>query len=107
MLIILLLICLIIFFAQQTAWLVLLFLGLVVAFLWYLPKIVDLQQILPTDLTVAEGPGTQKDLQMKLDYRSWKEEDDNGGARGLGDLIYLAGFLAVVLIVVIFLKYFS
>ena len=91
-------------FAADMFWITLL-LGLVVIFfLWSLPRFVDLQQVLPTDLIVAEGPRRQEEMQLRFKYRNWDDEE-GPKQRGPGDLTLLLLLLFFILSLLIWIRF--
>jgi hypothetical protein len=83
-------------------WLLLPMVLLFVLLFWNLPKFVSLEQI-PGDLTVAEGPVSGEDMQMKLDYPGWPEKSKGEGYRTGGRRFLSVVLLALALITVLIL----
>lgn len=89
-------------FAADRFWITLVLGGVVILFLWSVPRFVDLQQVLPTDLTLADGPQRGDDMQLRL-YRRLEEDGEEPERRGPGDLTLL---LILLLLTALFMLWF-
>jgi hypothetical protein len=79
----------------HSLWLVFLFFCLIAAFFLFLPKWIDLQ---PIDFTVADGPLTPDEMQLKLDYAEWERRSEEENI-GFSPLYYFS----IVLLLLIFI----
>ena len=67
------------------------------AYIEHIQKLIDLQ---PIDFTVAEGPLTAEEMQLKLEYSDWdrREEDQSPG---FGPLYYVSIVLLLLIFVLV------
>jgi len=93
-----LMVILLLLLTGETLWtLLMLILGILV-FFWYLPRLIDLQQISGGDVPVAEGPVNGEELHLSLEYSDWhKREENKGEEEGSFYFYILVGALLVLL----------
>jgi hypothetical protein len=81
----------------RSVWLIPLFLCLIAAFFIFLPKLIDLQ---PIDFTVAEGPLTAEEMQLKAEYSDWDRQEEKG-TPGFGPFYYVSILLLLLIFIVV------
>jgi hypothetical protein len=81
----------------RSMWLIPLFFCLIAAFFIFLPKLIDLQ---PIDFTVAEGPLTAEEMQLKLEYSDWDRREENQSP-GFGPFYYVSIVLLLLIFVLV------
>lgn len=77
-------------------WLMALFLIVAGLFLWFLPRLIDLEPV-ARDLGVA-GPVTNEEIQLELNYRNWVKDEEPTEPRFA--LLYLVGLSLLLFLLV-------
>jgi hypothetical protein len=88
-------------FFHHNIWLLLLFALILGFFLIYLSRFADIK-LIPGDLSIAEGPPDQKEIQLKLKYPGWEEEEDSAEDQP-GWFFFVSIFLVLLVIGMILL----
>ena len=81
----------------HSLWLVFLFFCLIAAFFLFLPKWIDLQ---PIDFTVADGPLTPDEMQLKLEYAEWERSGEEQSP-GFSPFYYFSIVLLLLIFVLV------
>ena len=87
---------LIVFIAGYRPWLILVFFFALVAFIWYLPRLIDLQHI-SKELSLPDG--TLDPDRMRLDFEDKVAGEQRQEERTFRRLTYLVGLIALLVIV--------
>lgn len=86
-------------FFHLNIWLIVLFALILGFFLIYLSRMVDIK-LIPGDLSVADGPPDRDEIQMKLKYQDWQEEDNLNDYQP-GWFFFISIFLVLLVIGII------
>ena len=87
-------------FFHLNIWLLLLFALILGFFLIYMSRVVDIK-LIPGDLSVADGPQDREEIQMKLKYQDWEEEEDPSDSQPPGWFFFVSIFLVLLVICLI------
>ncbi|HXK58647.1 MAG TPA: hypothetical protein PLP42_02025 [Acidobacteriota bacterium] len=102
-LVLVLAVALIFFVEPNRPWLVLLLVGLV-AFVWFVPRFVNLQQI-SKELGLSEGLIDPDRMRLQIDDRSAEKRDQAREERLFRMLLYLAAMVVVLAVALVWIAY--
>ena len=85
---------LIVFIAGYRPWLILVFLFALVGFIWYLPRLVDLQHI-SKELSLPDGTLDPDRMRLDFDDKIARERDQQQEERAFRRLTYLVGLIVL------------